>query len=89
MSNKEELLVKLKEKLGISFENVEIDYNNRFENVTDHHPESLKLIKVISTLDEYCMNNELDIKTGGDGDNGELLLYCLDMYFEAIDAAKK
>jgi len=49
----------------------------RFEEGLDHHPNSIEVSKVIRKNDKYG-----EYEFGGDGDNGETLLYYLDMYFE-------
>lgn len=64
---------------------IETDINKRWENGIEHHPESIKTIKALSELDFYLGNDSLGVKTGGDGDNGEYMMYLLDIYFEAKD----
>lgn len=60
---------------------VERDINKRWEDGTPHHIESEKIKKFISkNFDEFDF--------GGDGDNGETLLYILDVYFECKDAGE-
>lgn len=60
----------------------ERDPNFRWENGISHHPDSIKLFKELSELDfKYC-NDYFCWKSGGDGDNGETLMYLLDMLFE-------
>lgn len=64
---------------------IETDINKRWEEGMDHHPESIKTIKALGELDFYLGNDNLCVKTGGDGDNGEHMMYLLDIYFEAKD----
>lgn len=64
---------------------VETDINKRWETGMEHHPESEKLMAAIETLDFIFMNDYFCWKTGGDGDNGEQLMYLMDIYFEARD----
>ena len=64
---------------------IETDMNYRWENGVDHHPESEKMIRIMSDLDWAFLGGTLDIKCGGDGDNGEFMMYMLDIYFEAKD----
>lgn len=50
----------------------------------DHNPKSIALFKALEKLDlengdYFCF------KSGGDGDNGEHLMYLLDIYFEEIE----
>jgi hypothetical protein len=67
----------------------DINHNLRWENGYDHHPESIKLYKEMEDLD-YKHNNDYHcFKSGGDGDNGEELMYLLDMLFERRDQRKK
>jgi len=54
----------------------------RWENGVDHHPESLKMYEFISDTDFEFNFDMFCWKAGGDGDNGESLMYLLDMYFE-------
>ena len=47
----------------------------------NHHPKSIELYKFISDLD-YKHGDTFCFKSGGDGDNGEQLMYLMDAYFE-------
>jgi len=60
----------------------------RWENGINHHPKSLDLMKHISELD-FVNGDYFCFKMGGDGDNGESLMYLMDMYFELQDKTKK
>lgn len=52
----------------------------RWEQGIPHHSKSEEVEAVIKRLDTYgCY------KFGGDGDNGEEILYMLDVYFEEQD----
>ncbi len=64
---------------------IETDINKRWEQGMDHHPESIKTVKALGELDFYLGNDNLCVKTGGDGDNGEHMMFLLDIYFEAKD----
>lgn len=65
--------------------NIELDPEKRWEAGTDHHPKSVELMEHIEKLD-LCFNDDSFCwKTGGDGDNGESLMYLMDMYFELQD----
>jgi len=66
-------------------EGVEYDINKRWEQGMDHHSESVKLYKRISDLDYRFGNDLFCFKQGGDGDNGEHLMYLLDIHFEEQD----
>lgn len=64
---------------------IETCMNARWENGVEHHPESEKIIRALRDLDGKLLNYALDISVGGDGDNGETMMYLLDVYFEAQD----
>jgi hypothetical protein len=58
---------------------------NRWEDGIDHHPMSERLM---SFLKEHDFNDYGDYfcwKTGGDGDNGEILMYQMDAFFEMLE----
>lgn len=57
----------------------------RWENGVDHHPKSERLMRFLM---DYDFSNDDDFfcwKKGGDGDNGEQLMYQLDAFFEMLD----
>ena len=58
---------------------------NRWEDGIDHHPMSERLI---SFLMEYDYDDHFRWKKGGDGDNGEALMYQMDAFFEMLDKRK-
>lgn len=64
---------------------VEYDVNKRWESGTPHHPKSVELMKRMADLDWELLNGALDLKTGGDGDNGETMMYLMDIFFEERD----
>lgn len=51
----------------------------------EHHPESIALMEALATLDFIFMDDYFCWKMGGDGDNGEQMMYLMDIYFEARD----
>lgn len=59
----------------------------RWEQGYDHHPASIQLHKELDELDWKHLKGYFDFKSGGDGDNGETLMFLLDMIFERRDAA--
>ena len=65
---------------------VDLDINNRWEKGTDHHPKSIELMRSLARIDRNLCGGYFDWETGGDGDNGETLMYQLDIYFECLDA---
>ena len=61
---------------------VETDIGKRWEQGTPHHPKSMALFKRLADIDfKYC-GDHFCWKAGGDGDNGEILMYELDIIFE-------
>ena len=56
----------------------------RWEADVPHDPRSKALYEAIAKLD-YENGDNFDFKSGGDGDNGETLMYLLDIYFEDED----
>jgi len=53
--------------------------------VHGHHPESLKLYEFLAIHDVMDYNDFFEWKMGGEGDNGEILLFQLDAYFAFLD----
>lgn len=64
---------------------VEYDINKRWEEGKPHHPKSIALFKKIQEVDFIWNNDHFCWKYGGDGDNGESLMYVLDIIFEERD----
>ena len=73
----------------VKVDGVEYDINKRWENGTDHHPKSMVLFKHIADLDFALSGDYFCWKSGGDGDNGEMLMYLLDIHFEELDVKAK
>jgi len=63
---------------------IEYDIGKRWEQGIPHHYKSIEIEKIISEGDRMA-GYPLDMKFGGDGDEGETLLYILDIYFEEED----
>jgi hypothetical protein len=61
----------------------------RWEAGIPHHHDSVALYKLIEHTDFEHFNDSFCFKSGGDGDNGETLMYILDTIFEARDKATK
>lgn len=61
-----------------------VNYNidDRWEKGIDHNPKSIELYKRISKMDYEHGGDAFYFKSGGDGDNGEHLMYLLDIIFE-------
>lgn len=53
----------------------------RWEAGIPHHPKSLALLERLVKVDEIANDNYFDWRIGGDGDNGEALMYELDIVF--------
>jgi hypothetical protein len=58
---------------------------NRWEKGIDHHPMSERAVRFIAEHDFHDYNDHFCWKVGGDGDNGESLMYQLDAFFEMLD----
>lgn len=56
-------------------------YNRRWEDGIPHHPMSLKLMEHMEAVD-WENGDHHCLKTGGDGDNGESLMFLMDGFFE-------
>jgi hypothetical protein len=61
-------------------------YSERWERGIPHDPRSLSLYAAIEKLDAQH-GDVLALKAGGDGDNGEHLLYLLDLHFASSSPA--
>ncbi len=86
MTTKKDCLIeKMLTQFPYSLNGIETDINKRWESGARHHPESVKLMKAIECLDFAYNNDYFRWKVGGDGDNGESLMYLLDIYFESKD----
>jgi hypothetical protein len=64
---------------------INLNINRRWEEGACHHPKSTELMAHISTLDWMVGNDRFCFKTGGDGDNGEHLMFILDIYFDHLE----
>jgi hypothetical protein len=62
-----------------------IDVDTRWEQGIDHDPRSEEIFSWIADYDFKFHDDYFCWKVGGDGDNGEELLYELDEYFAAKD----
>ena len=65
---------------------IETDINFRWENGLEHHSRSEELAHLIGDLDWLFTNDYFCWKFGGDGDNGETLMFLLDILFDLEDA---
>lgn len=58
---------------------------DRWEEGIDHHPKSKELMEFLEAHDFNDYNDYFCWKSGGDGDNGETLMYQMDAFFELKD----
>ncbi|PLS19440.1 hypothetical protein CVD28_03215 [Bacillus sp. M6-12] len=64
---------------------VVIDINERWEEGIPHDKRSIEIFQFVKDYDfEFC-NDFFCFKSGGDGDNGEHLMYLLDEFFANKD----
>ena len=64
-------------------------FDKRWEEGMDHHPKSIVLMEHIKEVDFHQGGDSFCWKTGGDGDNGETLMYEMDSFFEGQDEENK
>jgi hypothetical protein len=65
------------------------DINARWGNGIDHHFMSKRIMKFLQDIDYNDCDDSFCWKCGGDGDNGEELMYQLDAFFELMDKEVK
>lgn len=58
---------------------------DRWSKGTAHHPKSIRLMKFLEKIDFNDYSDYFCWKVGGDGDNGETLMFQLDAFFELLD----
>lgn len=63
--------------------------DERYESGIEHDPRSEAMYKFIADLDYEEGGDSLGLKSGGDGDNGEQLLYLFDCWFAKQDQTMK
>lgn len=68
---------------------IETNITKRWENGIPHHPKSRELMESIAHLDFVFGGDYFCFKMGGDGDNGEHLMYLMDIHFEQEEAKKR
>ncbi len=66
---------------------VETNITTRWEKGMAHHPQSVELFNKLAKIDLEHGGDFFCWKKGGDGDNGEHLMYELDIIFETEDEA--
>ena len=65
-----------------------MNIDERWEKGIPHNPKSEDLYKKIKKIDNDN-GGELDLRSGGDGDNGEHLMYIFDIIFDEKPKTKK
>jgi len=65
---------------------IEADLNKRWEQGLPHHPQSITVMNGLKAIDMALGGDSMDWKTGGDGDNGETMMYQMDVLFALNDA---
>ena len=70
-------------------ENSNLTKLDRWGEGMDHHPKSQELMEFIAFHDFIDNEDGFCWKIGGDGDNGESLMYEMDAYFEQRDIDEK
>ncbi len=58
---------------------------DRWSNGIDHHPMSVALMNFLAKHDYNDYKDYFCWKTGGDGDNGEFLMFQMDPFFEWLE----
>ena len=66
----------------------ELTIDERWEQGIEHDPRSEKLYREIADID-YKNGDSMGFKSGGDGDNGETLMYLFDVHFERLDKKRE
>ena len=62
---------------------------DRWDLGIKHHPKSIRLMEFLSEHDAKDYHMHFDWKYGGDGDNGEALMFQMDAFFELLDKEGK
>lgn len=62
---------------------------DRWEDGIDHHPMSERLMRFIADHDFADYDDFFCWKMGGDGDNGEALMFQMDAFFEMLEMRKE
>lgn len=68
-----------------SIKSYEDNIGDRWSKGVPHHPKSYQLMKYLESIDFNLYGDYFGWKVGGDGDNGETLMYQMDAFFEAQD----
>jgi len=66
---------------------IELDINKRWEQGMEHDSRSVALFEKLSEIDFNYGGDYFCWKRGGDGDNGEHMMYEMDIMFEQEDSS--
>ncbi len=61
---------------------------DRWTEGREHHPMSVRLARFLVEHDFHDYADHFGWKIGGDGDNGETLMFQMDAFFEVLDARR-
>lgn len=61
---------------------------DRWGEGMEHHPKSVRLMEFLKDHDFNDYSDYFGWQTGGDGDNGEALMFEMDAFFELLDQDK-
>lgn len=86
--NNKYIIIKTKAELILICQKHGIELN-KWEKGMPHHPKSVELMEAITAVDSALFDDNGDWSTGGDGDNGESLMYNMDIVFELEDLGYK
>jgi hypothetical protein len=62
---------------------------DRWDEGIDHHAMSKRIMTFLKEHDLYDYGDYFCWKSGGDGDNGETLMFQMDAFFELLDIQQK
>lgn len=85
------IILEIAKKLGYVILDVKeiVDINYRWSKGINHDKRSKQIYDFISEYDFKFADDFLNLKSGGDGDNGEHLMYLLDEFFKNKDLQTK
>lgn len=66
-------------------EQLGLTQKDRWAEGIPHHEKSKRLMEFLKEHDFKDFGDHFDWRTGGDGDNGESLMYQMDAFFELLD----
>lgn len=70
-------------------EELKLTKKDRWGEGIPHHPMSERLVRFLVEHDFNDYQDHFGWKVGGDGDNGEALMYQIDAFFEMLDIVNK